>query len=302
VLTVAMIIVVAVPFAIVLVSVGIDAYDLLVRLSESPRGREVLSRLVARGESRDPWHMLLAQREHAWTILQQIAGTATSTAVGIFVFIAGTYALLVDGQRWYAWLRAHAPLAPQTTDRFAAAFYETGRGLLIGIGGAGLAQSIVATITLLILDVPHAFALGLLTLIASVFPAVGSALVWVPVTIALAIAGRTTEAVTLGVVGVTLISSIDNLIRPVLARRGNLQLPSFVVLVAMFGGVATIGGWGLLIAPLVIRLAKEAVEIAVPSPSEASRDRGAAVGLLERARHPRLRPHDTIADGRAGHP
>jgi predicted PurR-regulated permease PerM len=34
------------------------------------------------------------------------------------------------------------------------------------------------------------------------------------------------------------------------------------VLIAMFGGVYVIGGWGLLIGPLIVRLAKEALVIA----------------------------------------
>jgi predicted PurR-regulated permease PerM len=57
------------------------------------------------------------------------------------------------------------------------------------------------------------------------------------------------------------IGSIDNLARPWLSRRGKLQLPGFVVLVAMFGGVELVGGWGILFGPLVVRLAKEALEV-----------------------------------------
>ena len=35
----------------------------------------------------------------------------------------------------------------------------------------------------------------------------------------------------------------------------------FVLLVAMFGGLATVGAWGLLLGPLLVRLAVEAVSI-----------------------------------------
>jgi predicted PurR-regulated permease PerM len=57
------------------------------------------------------------------------------------------------------------------------------------------------------------------------------------------------------------IGSIDNLARPWLARRGKLALPTFVVLVAMFGAVELFGGWGLVFGPLLVRLAKEALEV-----------------------------------------
>jgi len=76
-----------------------------------------------------------------------------------------------------------------------------------------------------------------------------------------ALTGRTTAAGILLIAGVALVGTIDNLVRPYLARRGRLELPTYVVLVAMFGGIVFMGGWGVLIAPLVVRLAKEALSI-----------------------------------------
>jgi predicted PurR-regulated permease PerM len=92
-----------------------------------------------------------------------------------------------------------------------------------------------------------------------VIPAIGTALVWVPVAAGLALTGRTTEAIILGVIGIAVIGTVDNVARPYLARRGQLQLSTWAVLIAMFGGIELIGGWGLLLGPLAVRLAKEAL-------------------------------------------
>jgi predicted PurR-regulated permease PerM len=54
---------------------------------------------------------------------------------------------------------------------------------------------------------------------------------------------------------------MDNLLRPLLARYGKIQLPMFVLLIAMFGGLATVGVWGLVLGPLVVRLGVEAMAI-----------------------------------------
>jgi len=263
-LTVTLTILISVPFIIVFASVATDAYALVVSLLESPKGEDLVGDLVKNGGGEaggSPWEMLLAQREQAWAIINQVAGTAAAAAIGLFVFIAGMYGFLVEGPGWYMWLRDHAPIPPHAIDRLAGAFHETGRGLFFGIGGAGLVQAIVATVAFLILGVPHAFALGLLVLVASVFPAIGGALVWVPVAVGLAVTGRTTAAIVMAAIGIFVISSVDNLIKPLLARRAKLQLPSFVVIVSMFGGVAAMGGWGLLFAPLAMRLAKEALAL-----------------------------------------
>ncbi len=187
---------------------------------------------------------------------------AAEVLLGLFVFLSATYAVLADGPRAYRWLEDHLPLDARITRRFAAAFTETGRGLFIGVGGAGLAQAVVATIAYLILDVPEPLVLGLLTLITSVVPSVGTAMVWVPIAGGLWLTGRPEAALGLAVVGVAVIGSIDNLLRPILAQRGHLGLPALVIMIAMFGGIALAGPAGLVLGPLVVRLAKEAMVIA----------------------------------------
>jgi len=274
VLTVSLLLVVAAPIAIVVTSIGFDVAALVRRLIESDQAQAVLVQLVqgdgsesttdakeALHSGQGAIHLLMAQGDRAWAIARQVAGAAAHFVIGLLVMVTGMYGVLVNGRGWYAWLEKHAPIAPAHLARYGAAFTETGRGLWFGIVGAGMIQSIVATIAYLVIGVPSALALGMLTLLFSVIPAVGTALVWVPVTAGLALTGRTGAAIALGVVGVTLISTVDNFARPYLARRGQLQLPTWAVLIAMFGGIELIGGWGLLLGPLALRLAKEALLI-----------------------------------------
>ena len=255
---------VLVPFVAVATSLAADAYDLVVQLLRSPRGKQVLEKLVAHdgsaSASSNLWDLAMSQQERAWGIILQIAGTATRVVIGLVVILAGAYAVLVDGARAYEWFEAHAPMSPALLRRLRDAFYETGRGLFIGIGGAGLLQAIVATIAYLALHVPSALELGVLTFCFSLIPVVGTAVVWIPVTAGLALTGRTVAAVILAICGVAVIGTVDNLVRPALARRGHLQLPTYVVLVSMFAGVQVIGAWGLFVAPLAVRMAKAALE------------------------------------------
>lgn len=266
-ITVAAMLIVVVPFVLVVVSLALDAYQLIVQLAQSPEAKQMLERLVARdgagdGTSGDTdiWQLVLSQQERAWPVLQQLAGTAARAAIGVFVLITGAYAMLVSGAEGYRWLEQHGPIAPGPLGRLRDAFLESGRGLFIGIGGAGLAQAIIATIVYLVLRVPHALELGVLTFAFSIIPAIGTAIVWAPIAIGLALVDRTGAAIILGVCGVALIGSVDNVVKPILTRRGNLQLPTFVVLVAMLAGVRVMGAWGLLMAPLAVRLARAAFE------------------------------------------
>jgi predicted PurR-regulated permease PerM len=177
------------------------------------------------------------------------------------ILLFGVYAILVDGKQWYTWADEHSPIGSRALRRMADAFTETGRGLAFGMVGAGLLQALAATAAFVVLEVPQALALGLLTLMFSIVPLFGTALVWVPVAVGLAMTGRVAAGIGLGVYGVLVIGTIDNLARPYLASRGKLQLSTFMVLVSMFGAVELFGGWGIIYGPLLVRLAKEALEV-----------------------------------------
>ena len=214
---------------------------------------------------KSPDKIIALVQEHgaaAAHIVGGVAGAATQAVLGFFIFFYAVYTFLVDGPAYYQWLEEHVPIEARHTRRLAAAFNETGRGLFIGVGLTGLAQGVVATITYVALGVPRALVLGLLTCLASLIPSVGTALVWVPVAVGLALAGKTGSAAIMAGVGVGVIATVDNVMRPIFARFGKLELPVFVLLTSIFGGLAIFGVWGLLLGPLFARLAKEALIIA----------------------------------------
>jgi predicted PurR-regulated permease PerM len=265
-LTVVALVLLVAPIAAIMGSLVVDAIALVQQLMQSDRAQAVFEKLVQDGGGdghglRNVVDLLMSQGDRAWRLAHQLAGAAAHVVIGWLILVSGIYGMLVEGEAWYAWIERHAPMQPATLRRLAGAFVETGRGLVFGILGAGLIQSVIATIAYLAIGVPQALALGLLTLVFSVIPAVGTAIVWIPVAAGLALTGRTGAALALGIVGVALIGTADNVARPWLARRGKLELPTYVVLVAMFGGVELLGGWGLVLGPLVVRLAKEAVVI-----------------------------------------
>ncbi|WP_394840277.1 AI-2E family transporter [Pendulispora rubella] len=279
-LTVLLVLALFLPVVFAVVPLAHDAVSLVGRLSQSEGAQTALRSLVsdgggdAEGRARGPGE-LLAQvkslqgaidlvREHgaaAARIAGNLAGALANALLLLFLFFYATYTFLTDGPDLYAWFEAHAPLKREHTQRLAGAFNETGRGLFVGVGLAGLSQGLVATITYFALGIPRALVLGLLTCVASLLPSVGTALVWAPVALGLALSGRTGPAIIMTVVGVVVVGSIDNLLRPVFARYGELDLSTFALLLSIFGGLAAFGGWGVILGPLVVRLAKEALVI-----------------------------------------
>lgn len=250
------------PLIVLLASLADDAVELVRRVLATDRVQALLGQAPARpGGGGGLLGLAISQGGRAWTLAQGVAGTAAHAVLGLLIAIWGIDVVLVDGARWSAWLEAHAPIAPEAFRRLAGATIETGRGLFFGILGAGLAQAVVATAFYVGLGVPQALALGALTLACSIIPAIGTAMVWVPVALALWLGDRPTAAIVMAAGGVLVIGTIDNFVRPYLARKGRLQLPTFVVALAMFGGIAALGARGLLLGPLILRLAKEVLAI-----------------------------------------
>ncbi len=199
--------------------------------------------------------------EQGWSVLGVVAGAAASGLVGLLIYFGGAFAFLVEGRAIWAWINDHSPLEPAHLKRFAAAFQETGRGLLVGVGLTSATQGLVATLIYLGLGVPRWWVLGPITGLASMIPLVGSTLVWGPIAAGLYLTGHPIKGTILVALGLGLIGTVDNLLRPIFARFGSLKMPTFLLFVAIFGGLAAFGTWGALLGPLIVRLWIEAVEI-----------------------------------------
>lgn len=279
VLVVVLVMAMFIPLAGAIVSLSRGAIDLAKNVIASQGAKQALIAIAAGGGSaagagpevealealKSPRKIIELAQEYgaqALALVGGIAGAATEALLGLFVFVYAVYVFLVDGPALYEWAEKHSPLSVEHTRRLNAAFHETGRGLFVGVGLTGLSQGIVATITYVALGVPRALVLGLLTCVASLIPSIGTALVWAPVAIGLALAGRLGAAAIMAGVGVVAIGTIDNLLRPTFARIGKLELSSFVLLTSIFGGLGAFGAGGLLLGPLFARLAKEALVLA----------------------------------------
>jgi predicted PurR-regulated permease PerM len=279
VVTVLLVVLVLSPVTVVLLTLTGDAVDLIARIQQSPSVSAALSALssdpgadantvtsAADSVSKlatDPAQLLEFVRTHgegALGIAGRVLGVTFSVLIGLVVFVVGFYNNLTHGREIGEWLIKNSPLPEYASRRMIAAFHETGRGLLAAIGLTALAQGTVAGIGYLAVGVPHGLVLGLLTAIAALVPSIGTGLVWAPVAIGLLMSGRSGAGIAIIVLGLV-VSSVDNVLRPLLSRVGNLQLPAFVLFVSLLGGLVVFGSMGVILGPLLVRLAVEATSL-----------------------------------------
>jgi predicted PurR-regulated permease PerM len=256
------------PLLIATLSLSSAAIELGQRLLQTKDGTEALRSLAA-SDAKSPLdfsHLGVRQivdlaRQHgssAFTMAKSLFGAATLVAIGAVVFVSAFYTFLTEGSRLHEWLLVHSPLERGHFHRLSSVFDEVGRGLLVGVGLTAVLQGVAATIGYVALGVPQPLVLGLVTVFASLIPSVGSGLVWGPVTAGLFISGRPGAAVAMLVIG-CVVSLVDNVMHPVLAKYGQLRMHGLLLFMAMLGGLAAFGPGGLIIGPLCVRLAIEAL-------------------------------------------
>jgi predicted PurR-regulated permease PerM len=83
-------------------------------------------------------------------------------------------------------------------------------------------------------------------------PVIGTAIVWVPFVLWLAINGAWIKALILTLCGVFVISSMDNITRPLLTKVSGAHLSTLTVTLGAIGGLTVFGLTGLVIGPLII--------------------------------------------------
>jgi len=264
------------PIVLALVPVVISAVQLASEVGKSRQWQDAAQAVVGKGADADIMTLVRGQISNAWGVASMVLSTSASVLFGVAMFVVSLYALSAHGEDVVAWLRAHSPLAPKQFDRLAGVYAQTGRGLLVGVGATALIQGVVVTITYAVVGIPRAIALGLLTTVGALIPGIGTMLVWGPVTVILAMGGYPGRAAVVAISGIVLVGSVDNFLKPIIARRAHLPLPSVLVFVTMLSGIVAFGPAGLILGPLFVCLAKETLAMAREQ-GMVGRDAGAAL-------------------------
>ncbi len=187
--------------------------------------------------------------QEAFSIGSGALGFVLSFSVGLYIL----FFLLRDGKRIGETILHSAPVERDIADRLADRFLGIVRAVIKGSGVVGLVQGTVGGIVLWIAGVPSPLLLGVLMAVLALIPAVGTALVWVPAGIWLIIAGEVGAGVFVLGAGFVIISSIDNVLRPILVGR-DTGIPDWIILVTTLGGISLAGFSGIVLGPLVAGL------------------------------------------------
>jgi predicted PurR-regulated permease PerM len=204
----------------------------------------------------------------ARTALQQLAsmgGQVFLGAIGTVVSFTMTLFLLFffirDGERMIATARVLIPMPPAQKAHLFAHLGAVIRAVVFGTGLTALLQGLLVGIAFAVIGLPSPLVFGVLASLLALLPFGGTALVWGPAVLVLAGQGRWGAATFLLIWGALLVGTIDNLLKPILVSS-RAPVATLTVFIGVLGGIATFGGAGLFLGPVLLALIIALVEFA----------------------------------------
>ena len=164
-----------------------------------------------------------------------------------------TFFLLRDGQYLLDLLIRALPLGDARERMLFAKFGEVTRATIKGNLVIAIIQGSLGGLILWALGIPGALLWGVVMALFSLIPAIGPAIVWIPVAIYLFATGDNVKGIILVAFGAGVIGLVDNILRPILVGR-DTRMPDYIVLLSTLGGLALFGVNGFVIGPLVAAL------------------------------------------------
>ncbi len=170
--------------------------------------------------------------------------------VDLFITLYLAFFFIRDGDALARGLRHAVPLAPahrgELVNKFTVVIRATVKGNLL----IAALQGLLGGLAFWFLGVNGALLWAVLMAFLSLVPAVGAALVWLPVAVYFFLTGALWQGAALVAWGVLVIGLVDNLLRPMLVGK-DTRLPDYVVLTTTLGGMAVFGLNGFVLGPAI---------------------------------------------------
>lgn len=185
--------------------------------------------------------------------IAKIFSTTLSTLFSFLLLILSIFYFLKDGSKWKKRIIALSPMRDKDDQRVITRLENTINGVLKGYLLIALVQGLLMGIGLAVFGVPNPALWGVVAAVASLIPYVGTALVSVPSIIFLYVTGNIPQAIGMLAWAIVLVGLIDNLLSPIVVGK-KTNIPEFIILFAVLGGISLLGPVGILIGPLAVSL------------------------------------------------
>ncbi|MGG9964258.1 AI-2E family transporter [Ferruginibacter sp. SUN106] len=181
------------------------------------------------------------------TILNSSANIMSNFAIMFFLL----YFLLKNGRLVEKFLHNFIPLKEENINLLSSETKNMIKANAIGIPVLAIIQGIIAAIGYSIFGVKDWGLWGFLTGIFSMVPIVGTAVIWVPLTLYLFSIDKTGSAIGLLIFAVVIITNADYVARLTILKR-LIDVHPLITIFGVIIGIGLFGFWGVIFGPLLI--------------------------------------------------
>ncbi|PID43821.1 MAG: AI-2E family transporter [Proteobacteria bacterium] len=174
-------------------------------------------------------------------------------AINFVLMVYLTFFFLRDGHRLIELLVRALPLGDARERHLFQKFAEVSRAVIKGNLVVAVVQGSMGGAIFWLLGIEGAMLWGVVMVILSLLPAVGSALIWAPAALYLFVTGAVIKGIILVLFGFFAIGLVDNILRPILVGR-DTKMPDYLVLLSTIGGITLFGLNGFVIGPVLAAL------------------------------------------------
>jgi predicted PurR-regulated permease PerM len=196
----------------------------------------------------------------AGRLLRGLLGNLARALLELVLFLIVLFFLVRDGHLLGKALSDISPLSEERDTMIYEHLSRTVKGVLQALVLVPVAQGILATIGFYLFGLPAPLFWGAILVLAAVIPGIGSPLVWVPAAVYLFFAETAGQGIGLALYGTLVVSTSDNIIKPLILREA-ARIHPLLAFMAIFGGLLSFGLPGFLIGPVILSVVLSALRI-----------------------------------------
>ncbi len=181
---------------------------------------------------------------------KMLAATA-KLGINLVVLVIFLVVFLAEGSRLFAWLIKALPLSVSHQQEISREIRVMISAILLGMIGTAIVQGILVGLGFWVVGFSDPLMWGLISILAAFIPIVGAASCYIGAVIVLLAMGRSQAAVMFLIYGMVFVSSVDNIIRP-LVIGSHVRLHPVLLFVALLGGVRAFGAIGIVFGPVLL--------------------------------------------------
>lgn len=178
----------------------------------------------------------------------------------LMIFYGLTYTIVPNFNEMVSFIKRLSPFEEEITSLYIDRTLKTAKAMVWGLLIVALGQGISAGILFYLLGTPYLFLITLLVTIVSFIPLLGTGLVTFPIGLIYLLTGQIWRGIVVILYQLIVVGNVDGLLRAKLIPK-EVHMPIFISFIAIFGGLALWGIWGLIYGPVFFILLLTTIDV-----------------------------------------